>query len=280
MSVQRGVEVIREDGLQTFLKKSFMYGVNSLKDKLRRQYYLRKGDREISVHNFSSHFPQTDEYDYRVINSFNQHEKLMLSNLLSDLNEGDVVFDIGAHIGFYSCFLPQVASEVIAFEPDPKNISYLQRNLEYNKLSQNVNIIEAAASNEEETVTFGNSSFSRDEWSGKASIAPQPGGDTLTVDTIRVDDLIDEGQVRLPSAVKIDVEGAEGLVLEGMEQTLKSDKCRVVYCEIHKESPIRQSISDYGHSRSNITSILSEAGFEIEILAERGSEEHIRAVKS
>src|SRR5437870_2877368 len=45
---------------------------------------------------------------------------------------GDVVLDIGAHIGYYTTLLSQlvgVHGKVVAFEPDPTNFTLLQQNV-------------------------------------------------------------------------------------------------------------------------------------------------------
>jgi hypothetical protein len=44
------------------------------------------------------------------------------------------------------------------------------------------------------------------------------------VKTITIDHLVSRGEIREPKFVKIDVEGAEGLVLEGMRETIASSK--------------------------------------------------------
>src|SRR4249920_2069655 len=50
------------------------------------------------------------------------HERPTMSAILTCVNEGEVVWDVGANIGFYSCLLSQIVGatgEVFAFEPDP-----------------------------------------------------------------------------------------------------------------------------------------------------------------
>lgn len=50
-------------------------------------------------------------------------------------NSEDVVFDIGAHMGFFTCRVAGKVKTVIACEPDPQNFMYLMTNIKYNNLS-------------------------------------------------------------------------------------------------------------------------------------------------
>jgi hypothetical protein len=57
-------------------------------------------------------------------------------------------------------------------------------------------------------------------------------GPTLEVPMVAIDDLVESGSIRPPSLVKIDVEGAELEVIEGMRRTLLKHR-PVVLCEMH-----------------------------------------------
>ncbi len=50
------------------------------------------------------------------------------------INEGDVVVDLGANIGYFSLLAAQLVGargKVYSFEPEPKNYHYLQRNIRF-----------------------------------------------------------------------------------------------------------------------------------------------------
>ncbi len=56
---------------------------------------------------------------------------------INEIKEGYVVFDIGAHVGFYTLLSSQLVGEqgqVVSFEPFPPNLSYLKRHIQLNKL--------------------------------------------------------------------------------------------------------------------------------------------------
>lgn len=70
--------------------------------------------------------------------------------------------------------------------------------------------------------------------------------------------------------VKIDVEGAEGLVIDGMKDALAD--ARRIYCEIHLPADHRTSIESYGWTPTELLTELESLGFEIRFLNNRGAE--------
>src|SRR5262249_28036611 len=61
-----------------------------------------------------------------------RHERPTITAILACVDEGDVVWDVGAHIGFYTCLVSQIvgeSGEVFAFEPDPNVFIVLLRQL-------------------------------------------------------------------------------------------------------------------------------------------------------
>lgn len=137
---------------------------------------------------------------------------------------GDTVYDIGANIGYVSLSLSkQVGAEgqVIAFEPVPRNIESFRHNIELNQI-RNVRLMEVAASDRS-----GKETMRIAENLATASLLwhrNNPSATEVTVGTEPIDDLVDSGELRRPTFVKIDVEGAEGLVLQGMRRTIAAAK--------------------------------------------------------
>jgi FkbM family methyltransferase len=105
---------------------------------------------------------------------------------------------------------------VFAFEPVPKNIE-----LEANRLTT-VRLLEAAASNASGDAVIRmteNLSTSSLVWHRK-----NPSSKELIIKTVVIDHLVEAGEIPRPSFVKIDAEGAEGLVLQGMRNTIVAAK--------------------------------------------------------
>ena len=126
---------------------------------------------------------------------------------------GATVLDVGAHVGYYtllSAVLAGAGGRVWAFEPNPRNCAFLRRHLEINGCG-NVEVTEAAVSD-----AAGRARFDFGPGSGTGHLA---GCGAIEVDTVRLDDFVRERGIA-PSAVKIDVEGAERRVLDGARETL------------------------------------------------------------
>ncbi|MGB3296355.1 MAG: FkbM family methyltransferase, partial [Phormidesmis sp.] len=133
--------------------------------------------------------------------------------------EGSVVFDIGAHVGFYtllSSILVGHRGKVFTFEPLPRNLFYLKRHLKLNHV-KNVKLIEAAVS---DSCDFAYFDDVPDNDLPKSYLGKLSTQGKLQVKTVSLDELLERGEIVAPTHLKIDVEGAELLVLKGARKTL------------------------------------------------------------
>jgi len=125
-----------------------------------------------------------------------------------------VIYDIGAHVGFYTLLSSELIKEkgkVVAFEPLPRNLKYLKKHLEMNNCN-NVMLIEAAVS-DKCSMSFFNEGPS--SYTGNLSEEGK-----LQVNTFSIDELIKSDRIPPPNCMKIDVEGSELLVLKGAKLTI------------------------------------------------------------
>lgn len=126
--------------------------------------------------------------------------------------------DVGAHYGFFAVLagLANPDCRVLAFEPLPENVEILRRNLSLNGISAEVHA--AAVSN-----VSGRAEFQVSEASDSSGFVANPAAGEarrMQTDVVRLDDLFDRIGVG-PVLVKIDVEGNEIRVLEGMERIIR-----------------------------------------------------------
>jgi FkbM family methyltransferase len=135
--------------------------------------------------------------------------------------DGDTVYDIGANLGYVTLSLAKqvgTRGHVFAFEPVPQNIDALRENIRRNQLSTVMMFGVAASDRQGQAVirVAENLSTASLIWhKGDASVRE------LTIDTVAIDELVESGNViGNPRFVKIDVEGAEGLALLGMQRTI------------------------------------------------------------
>lgn len=124
---------------------------------------------------------------------------------------GGLCFDVGANVGLYTLLLARHASEVVAFEPAPRNLRYLWAHVQRNRLD-NVQVITAAAAASQAMTGFDTAG---DPGRGHLSQAA-----TQIVTTVRLDDVAAR-LGRMPDLIKIDVEGAEADVLRGAIDILR-----------------------------------------------------------
>jgi FkbM family methyltransferase len=133
---------------------------------------------------------------------------------------GDTVYDIGANLGYVSLALAKRVGpngRVIAFEPIPQNIAAFRHNIEINGINH-VQLLEFAASDKAGTAVIRmaeNPSTASLVWHRNDPTAAE-----FSVNTISIDELVEGGQLAYPTFVKVDVEGAEAFVLQGMRRTI------------------------------------------------------------
>jgi FkbM family methyltransferase len=192
---------------------------------------------------------------------------------------GDVVYDVGANIGWYSLLAARgvgANGEVVAFEPSIVNAACVQENAATNGMG-NVTVIPAAVTDRDGWAVFldrgslegrlekndtqaqAERRAKRDQSHKGASVVP-----VLTLDS-----WIAETSTRPPSIVKIDVEGAELGVLQGMLETLRSAK-PVLIVELHGT---RDEVADfldgvgYEHSPIEVDAPTRQAPWWVHLLA-------------
>jgi FkbM family methyltransferase len=158
---------------------------------------------------------------------------------------GAVCWDIGAHFGYHSFSFASLVGEngqVYAFEPNPFNVARFKMHLEKNKTqAKRITLNTFAISDVDGEMTF---VFSNDV-DGRRSTGshlqnvnpPLEAGvynnfKTQTVKTLTIDSFINTPDARIPDIIKIDVEGAELLVLMGGKEFFKNHK-PIIFMEVH-----------------------------------------------
>jgi FkbM family methyltransferase len=146
------------------------------------------------------------------------------------LQRRDRFLDIGSNIGFFALIAARLVGSggrVFAIEPVPKNVHCILHNAKVNGF-QNIRTIEAAVGR-----TEGWAELLLARHSGGAALAhtesPADLVGSLKVQITTVDRLVAIGRIEPPNVVKIDVEGAELDVLEGMRATLSAHAPRIVF---------------------------------------------------
>lgn len=139
------------------------------------------------------------------------------------LAAGDVVLDVGAHLGVFTrVALQRGAQKVVAFEPDPVNAACIRKTFQEEIASGRVALLERAAWDRETTLEF----EVDENWGEYPSLLPhassilRAGATSIAVQATTLDDAL--AQLKLPRAdfVKMDIEGAEHAALSGARKLL------------------------------------------------------------
>jgi len=180
------------------------------------------------------------------------YEESKQRSFAREVRTGSVVFDVGAHVGFYTLLAAVLCGRtgrVVAIEPLPRNIAYLREHLRMNGIG-NVDVIEAAASDVGGELTFG-------EGANNSTGRLHPAG-SRRVASITLDALVLGGRVPGPHLIKMDIEGGEAAALRGARGILQAHRPTIFLAthgaDVHKEC----------------RSILETAGYEVRAL--RGSD--------
>jgi FkbM family methyltransferase len=136
---------------------------------------------------------------------------------------GDVVVDVGANYGYTTTyFASEVGPEgfVLSIEPEPDTRALLEHNVRSSGY-QNVEIVPAAAGDASGTISLWRSATNLANHSLNGSLVPNV-RDSVEVDVVTVDELC-TGRLggRLPTVLKVDVEGWEWATLQGARRTLE-----------------------------------------------------------
>jgi FkbM family methyltransferase len=164
------------------------------------------------------------------------------------LRPGDLFVDVGANVGLYTIWALDGGAEVIAVEPSPRSLALLEENLQLNSYSAQV--VAAAAGAAPGTMAL-TSELDQQNHLVVGTAAVSDGTQMVAVETL--DAIVGD---RVVAGLKIDVEGAEALVLAGASRLLADQRARLIQLEWNDASvdllgqdrqPLRRLLAGYGY---------------------------------
>jgi FkbM family methyltransferase len=181
-----------------------------------------------------------------------ESEHFPFTMLRGMVRPGDVVYDAGANLGLYCRYLVSClgAGEVVAFEPISDNRRLLARNLELGGIAERVRVLPFALADAD-----GEADFQVDDMQSTSGTLDRVSGGrpaegrrnlglpplTERVACRSLDRLLAEATLPPPDLIKIDVEGAEGLLLRGARRLLQERGPRLLV-ELHGAAWAREVI--------------------------------------
>jgi FkbM family methyltransferase len=182
----------------------------------------------------------------------------------SVLTPGDKAIDIGANIGYYTCIMGTLVGSdgrVYAFEPDPESFRLLQVNVHSNRLS-NVELIKKAVSDKNGTALLFRDKFGNLD---HRMFRDDTNRVSVDVDSIRLDDYFETLEINI-DLIKMDIQGAEGLALTGMQALLMRNRPLGLITEFWPDG-----LDASGYGSSKYLKQLAKIGFDFNMIEEDGS---------
>lgn len=164
------------------------------------------------------------------------YERKMKKYLVENLHRGEVMLDLGAHVGYYSLLgsrLVNGGGKVYAFEPLPRNINFLRQHLALNGV-QNVELFEGAIAHYEGEASFNDASFVGARFSETGR---------LKVKVFCLRKMFEEKTLPLPNVIKMDIEGAERDLIPDIIPVLKANNIKI-FLSTHGKAVHQQCITD------------------------------------
>ena len=178
------------------------------------------------------------------------------------VHAGDVVYDVGANIGYVSLLLARAAQpggRVYAFEPLPANLSRMQANLALNPSFQVTAVPAAVVDRSGKTHFWVHSSTSMGKAEGSAGRTDTTYRESIEIDALALDDFAYGQQHELPDVIKMDIEGGEVLAFKGMERLLNQARPTLLV-ELHGPESARaawETLSPSGYRLSRMDDLMS-----------------------
>lgn len=204
--------------------------------------------------------------------SFSDYEVFETELIEKELKEGDIFVDIGANLGYHTLTAAKrvgPSGKIYAFEPEPKNFKLLQKNIETNNYTDRCELIRKGISNKTDKeklyidpYNYGGHAlfdhFQKPEvfLGAQASKNIPSRNNFIEVEVVALDTFL--GKNKKVNVIKMDIEGAEALALQGMIETLKANNEIAVFSEF---SP--SAMSMLGSDPKKFLETFASLGFEI-----------------
>ena len=186
------------------------------------------------------------------------HEEKVINLLVEKLNSSKCFVDVGTHLGYYTCiaskFMPN--GIIYGFEMDDLNHSLTKKNLELNEI-KNTHIYQIAVANSSGTVKYIRETRQPSPILSISTDALHEKNDhVIIVKSTTLDDFFKDKETK-PDVIKIDVEGAEMKVLEGMKHLKKQGNLKL-FIEVHPKR-----LLEYQSSASAVILLLLNEGYKV-----------------
>ena len=218
------------------------------------------GDVQVRVPEFDGDFIMSPKsHIFHRLAQFGEYEPSLIKIILDAIVPDKDVIDVGANLGFFSCAAAKrlTTGRVLAIEPTDGAHKRLLHNLALNGVAEKVIVFKGLASD-----NVGDSDIhyidGMEEYSSiEKSEHPAVAGMEMTsmkVSAMPIDRLVAESGIH-PAVIKVDVEGAEGLVFKGAQETLREFR-PLVLAELN-----RKMLGTFGSTPEELINSFKQLGY-------------------
>ena len=207
--------------------------------------FLRKILRKIGLSKILAKFVYGTSYEEKV-------NKTIKNTVM----QGDIIWDIGANIGVYTLIFSELTGKkgkVYSFEPHPDTFAKLKTL----STKDNIEFLNLGLSNEKKQMLFSNKANNE----LNSIVDESYNGEKISTNIETADNIIKMKFANIPNYIKIDVEGYELFVLQGMNLLLKNSILRNLMIEVHHSVMDELNITD---GPKQISTILKDNNFKVQ----------------
>jgi FkbM family methyltransferase len=242
--LERGASVLRRIGLGPIV------------DRVGRRIAPSVGTFDVEIDGLRLHGDHIGQLYYVRELLESDREATFVGLLKSSIGEGMTVVEAGAHMGYVTLQSARAAGptgRVLAFEPNPRAVPLIERNLAVNGLAARATVVPLALAD-----IPGRRAFYLSGGGDTSSLhAPESASERIEVDVTTLDTWLDPA-VRV-DVVKLDIEGGEAAALRGMRETLERARPElIVFAECNPPLLERS-----GSSADELVAILRGHGLDV-----------------
>jgi FkbM family methyltransferase len=187
--------------------------------------------------------------------NFGQYEAEESKVLFQLIQDGMIILDIGAHIGWHSVSFAKKfpTSEIYSFEPIPNTFSFLEKNIQHNAV-KNIHVFNYGLSNESKDVFFhyfkGGSALA-----SQANLIEHDKTKKIQCRVERLDDVFSSLGAKKIDFIKCDIEGGELAAIQGSMEVIKKF-LPIIFIELYEEW-----CRKFNYSANDVLSLLTGFGY-------------------
>ncbi|MFO7772801.1 MAG: FkbM family methyltransferase [Dehalococcoidia bacterium] len=231
--IRKGLKYLKQEGLVNFCRRVIIFLVIETWASImvRIKFLGKPKDIVMGIQGSLMRLNIDDKGVARELALEGIRERLCTETIQKQLRNGDCVLDIGANIGYYCLMESRLVGKtgkVYAIEPVPYNMNRLRENIELNGYS-NVETFQIAIGERDGKASL----YLSDHPNWCSFYPPRVVKGEVEVDVLSLDSFTENK--RMPDMIRMDVEGFEYEILEGMPGILGSGAPLKYFVEFHPD---------------------------------------------